>query len=563
MDAPEHKRTTAAEIRFSRGSETTPHYSGKPEFFNFPLLRTLKGYLAFNGEQEKLLRQLKKPMEKTVDNFVNHFYRHLLRYPETKRLLSDRLTVERLKQLQRDYFLELFCGRYDQQYAWKRLQIGLTHERIGLKPVWYLGAYALYFQHCLPQIYRVFRNRPNRAQKATLALSKLLLLDMQLAVQAYLQRAMEVIQEQNQRLAQLVADRTSQLRDLEAGYSDLVENSPEMIFVVDRGRNFLSMNRTGLAKLGFALEEMRQLKLDDIVPPAYRLRVMEHISEVISDGYSELEAVLLSKEGKTIEVEINSTALYNPQGDFLKARSFGRDVTERKQLERQLLRWERLASVGSMSAKVAHEIKNPLSALSLNLELLADEIESYTGADTAEARQLMQSMSSELERLLLLTEEYLQFARLPKQITESVGIRDLLHRLVPLLGAELHRRGIELDLRVPVNLPQIEADKNQLMQVFLNLIRNAEEAMPAGGKISITGALKDGIIEVQVSDTGVGIEKENLSKIFDPFYTTKDTGTGLGLSFIHQVMRELKGRVTVASEKTKGTTFTLMFPYGS
>jgi len=383
---------------------------------------------------------------------------------------------------------------------------------------------------------------------------------MQVAMEAYMGKALEVIKSQNEQLAKLLSERTSQLRELEVGYSDLVENSPEMIFSMNQQRQFLSMNRTGLAKLGYTLEEFKIKGLEDLMPDFYKPRGIRHIQDVIETGFGELEAVFVSKEGKELQLEISSTALYNSSGQFLKARSFGRDVTERNKLEQQLLKWERLAAVGSMSAKVAHEIKNPLSALSLNLELLEDEINNFSDRDTSEARQLLKSISVELERLIHLTEDYLQFARLPKPNIEPVSVKELLSRLTPLLGPELDRKGIQLNAEVAPDLPSIEVDRNQLMQVFINLIRNSEEAMLAGGKIQIQAIAKNSIMEIKIADTGVGIEKEDLDKIFDPFYTTKDTGTGLGLSFIRQVMNELGGSITCESQKNQGTAFTLFFP---
>jgi len=339
-----------------------------------------------------------------------------------------------------------------------------------------------------------------------------------------------------------------------------VENSPEMIFSVNQHRQILTMNRTGLEKLGYRLEELREEKLENLAPPSYKFRTIEHVRQVTQEGYSELETVFVGKNKEELEVEISSSAMYTTAGEFQIARSFARDVTDRKKLEKQLQRWERLAAVGSMSAKVAHEIKNPLSALSLNLELLEDEVDSYQNVDSKEAKTLFASISSELERLTTLTDEYLQFARLPKQTPELINLSELVPRLIPLMGAELHRRGIRLSLQIPEGLPLLEGEKNQLLQVFINLLRNAEEAMPNGGSVTIAAKQEDSFLQVRVRDTGTGIDPEDLPNIFDPFYTTKDTGTGLGLSFVEQVMREMQGKVTCESEKGKGSTFILYFP---
>src|SRR4030067_937435 len=460
-------------------------------------VQKLKRYVQFSKEEEKLLARLKKILAPDVTKFVEDFYKHLLHFQETKKLLDQSGSLERLKKTQTQYFLSLFQGKYSREYCEQRLKIGLAHEKIGLSPQWYLGAYGLYYQNLFSQIVSAYKNSPSRIKKAIIALSKLLLLDMQVAMEAY---------------------------------------------------------------MGKALEEFKIKGLEDLMPDFYKPRGMRHIQDVIETGFGELEAVFVSKEGKELQLEISSTALYNSSGKFLKARSCGRDVTERNKLEQQLLKWERLATVGSMSAKVAHEIKNPLSALSLNLELLEDEVDSYLNVDSKEAKTLFASISSELERLTTLTDEHLQFPRLPKQTPELINLSELVQRLIPLMGAELHRRGIRLSLQIPHGLPLLEGEKNQLLQVFINLLRNAEEAMPNGGSITISASQEDSFLQVRGKDTGSGIAAEDLPNIFDPFYTTKDTGTGLGLSFVQPGMREMQGKVTCESEKRKGSTFILYFP---
>src|SRR4030065_521786 len=451
-------------------------------------VQKLKRYVQFSKEEEKLLARLKKILAPDVTKFVEDFYKHLLHFQETKKLLDKSGSIERLKKTQTQYYLSLFQGKYSRDYFEQRLKIGLAHEKIGLSPQWYLGAYGLYYQNLFSQIVSAYKNSPSRIKKAIIALSKLLLLDMQVAMEAYMGKALEVIKSQNEQLAKLLSERTSQLRELEVGYSDLVENSPEMIFSMNQQRQFLSMNRTGLAKLGYTLEEFKIKGLEDLMPDFYKPRGIRHIQDVIETGFGELEAVFVSKEGKELQLEISSTALYNSSGQLLKA------------------------------------------------------------------------ISVELERLIHLTEDYLQFARLPKPNIEPVSVKELLSRLTPLLGPELDRKGIQLNAEVAPDLPSIAVDRNQLMQVLLNLIRNSEEAMLAGGKIQIQAIAKNSIMEIKIADTGVGIEKEDLDKIFDPFYTTKDTGTGLGLSFIRQVMNELGGSITCESQKNQGTAFTLFFP---
>jgi len=227
----------------------------------------------------------------------------------------------------------------------------------------------------------------------------------------------------------------------------------------------------------------------------------------------------------------------------------------------QLSSWERLAAIGSMSAKVAHEIRNPISSLSLNTELLADEIQSFTDQDTAEALELLNSIAGELARLNRLVQEYLQFARMPKVTFGVIDLVDLVESVLRLLDPEFDQANIDVHLRVadPDVSYLVEGDRTQLRQVLLNLLRNAREAMPGGGEVLIDlqeTPSKDDIV-LSIQDTGTGFGTHDIETLFDPFFTTKDTGTGLGLPFVQQVTREHGGRVVARSVEPRGARFEL------
>ncbi len=254
------------------------------------------------------------------------------------------------------------------------------------------------------------------------------------------------------------------------------------------------------------------------------------------------------------------TPIKDSKGEIVEYLEMFLDVTERKRLEEKLLHSERLAVIGKMSSQVAHEIRNPLSSISLNVELLLEEIENYKGVDTSEAKALISAMVSEIERLAAVTEEYLQFARLPKPKLESLDLNNLIREMLDFLHGEFSLENIGIESSLDEGLPYIKADGKQLKQAFLNLIKNSVEAMPRGGKIRIATARLPNSVEIRVSDTGVGIDEKDLEKIFDPFYTTKDKGTGLGLSLTHQIVTEHGGSIRCETRKGEGTTFIINLP---
>lgn len=240
------------------------------------------------------------------------------------------------------------------------------------------------------------------------------------------------------------------------------------------------------------------------------------------------------------------------------AREFDAMAAAIQEREHRLIRSERLATVGRMAAQIAHEVRNPLSSIGLNAELLGDEL-----ADRGdEPRKLIASISSEVDRLTEITETYLRFARLPRPKLESESLGAIVASVVELARGELAQAGVTLAVDVAPQLPDIAADEAQLRQALINLIRNAREAMTVGGKrleISVRHE-PPGQVVVRIADSGPGIGDADIGKIFDPFFSTKERGTGLGLALVHQIVVDHGGRIEVASPPGGGATFTLSFP---
>ncbi len=247
------------------------------------------------------------------------------------------------------------------------------------------------------------------------------------------------------------------------------------------------------------------------------------------------------------------------------AREFDAMAGAIQEREQRLIRSEQLATVGRMAAQITHEVRNPLASIGLYAELLGDEI-----ADRGdEPKRLVASIISEVDRLTEITETYLRFARLPRPKLEREDLGAIVKGVLEFARAELSQGGIALELDVAAELPEIAADEAQLRQALLNLVRNAREAMADAmadgqpGKLRVAvekrGDAGTAEVVVTVADSGAGIPRENLAKIFDPFFSTKERGTGLGLALVQQIVVEHGGRVDVDSGAT-GTRFSLVFP---
>jgi two-component system, NtrC family, sensor kinase len=235
--------------------------------------------------------------------------------------------------------------------------------------------------------------------------------------------------------------------------------------------------------------------------------------------------------------------------------SMGRAVEER---ERELVRSERLAAVGKMAAMITHEVRNPLSSIGLNTELLEDEI----GAHSGEAKELCRAIHREVDRLTAITEEYLAFARLPKPKLAAEPINPMVGALAAFVREDLAAKKVTLVTDLAPGDPIAQIDAGQIRQCLINLVRNAADAVTAnnGGKVTLRTRTSGSRIEIAVIDDGVGIPPDLVPRLFDPFFSTKESGSGLGLALTQQIVRDHGGDLSVTSSVGRGTTFTLSVP---
>ncbi len=222
---------------------------------------------------------------------------------------------------------------------------------------------------------------------------------------------------------------------------------------------------------------------------------------------------------------------------------------------------DRLTLIGEMAAKVAHEIRNPISSINLNLELLEDELEGFKGrVQTDEAEELVRSIREVLDGLSRFVQDYLQFARLPSMEFKPHDINFILENLLSFLSTEIRDRKVELITDFDENIPLLMLDEDQLNRALMNVLKNSIEAMPDGGRLIVSTRLKGDAAVINISDSGTGIERREWDKIFLPFYSTKKNGTGLGLPLAEQIIREHGGSISLTSIVGKGTTFTISLP---
>lgn len=237
-----------------------------------------------------------------------------------------------------------------------------------------------------------------------------------------------------------------------------------------------------------------------------------------------------------------------------------RDISDMIRKETRLRRTESLASMTTMAAGIAHDIKNPLAAMKIHVQLMQNAIMKKGSIDAESAEKYLTVIEEEIEHLNSIAVDFLYAVKPMNTELRLNSINAIIEELVSFLEPEAEERNIELKYDLDKFIPRVEIDGKYVRQAFLNLVQNAFAAMEKGGKLSIRSRLQGNYIEVSFADTGSGIPEDKLSKIFEPYYTTKATGTGLGLTTVYKIMKEHNGDISVKSEVGIGTAFTLAFP---
>jgi signal transduction histidine kinase len=235
-------------------------------------------------------------------------------------------------------------------------------------------------------------------------------------------------------------------------------------------------------------------------------------------------------------------------------------LTRLQAAQEKLVEAERMATVGRLSLKVAHEVRNPIAAIELNAELLGDIVQDRPGAEMEEATSLVGAIREQVSALDALTEEYLAFARFPKAQFEEDSINDMVVAVCEFVRPLAARQRITVDVVTDPAVPFMEIDRSLLRQAVLNLIKNGLEALSHGGTLNVVTRRVDESVDISVSDTGPGIAPDVGRRLFEQFFTTKPQGTGLGLSISRQIVEEHGGKIRWSSTPGEGATFTMALP---
>lgn len=346
------------------------------------------------------------------------------------------------------------------------------------------------------------------------------------------------------------------LQASESRYRALFDDASDAIFIHDLEGRFLEVNRVACERLGYSREELLQMSMMTVDSPEYAALMPERIKKLYQSDQVLFETAHVRRDGGTIPIELSSRIIeYNGMPAVL---SIARDITERKRMEQYLLRTERLAAMGHLAAAMAHEINNPLQSIGSSIELVLD-----FPLEERERQGYMEAVRREIERLMTITGRVLDFARPPRIEHQPVSVTEVVRYALTLADKRLQHGHIQVSLDLPDILAHVLGSRDRLAQVFLNLIINAIEAMPDGGKLSIAVRPAGEQVEVTFIDSGPGISPGVLTTVFEPFHTTKKDGTGLGLAISYSIIQGHGGTITAGNAPDGGAVFSIALPLAS
>lgn len=334
--------------------------------------------------------------------------------------------------------------------------------------------------------------------------------------------------------------------------SEILRTLPVGIIATDMDDRITSINPAAQGITGLNRAAVTGRSLRELLPGVWA--VLEGRTE--QDAASEQEAWCMVGETRRVPLAISASHIVTEEGEAIGTALIMRDLGEIRRLQSELRRRDRLVALGNMAAGIAHEVRNPLSAIKGLARFFMEA--SPEGSDESRMADIM---TKEVLRLDKVVGDLLDFARPDVLNLTDVALNELVERSHDMVRSDMDARNIRFEADLPQPPLSVRLDRDRMAQVLLNLFLNAVQAMPDGGKLTVRGRMEGSELALEVADTGCGIAPERLADIFSPYFTTKASGTGLGLSIVHKIVEAHDGTIEVASTPGEGTVFKLRFPF--
>jgi PAS domain S-box-containing protein len=359
-----------------------------------------------------------------------------------------------------------------------------------------------------------------------------------------------------------------ELKQAHGFLNNIIQSSPNAIIASDLKGNIIIWNRAAEESLGYKAQDViGKMNINMVYPPGIARKIMKMMRSPEFGGVGKLRGypmVYRKEDGELFEGNLSAAIIYDGKGREVASVGVVVDLKERLEMERklrqtqeQLLQSEKLAAMGRLTSQIAHELNNPLYGIMNTLELMKTEI-----PPESKRRKILEMALSETMRLAELLRKMLSFSKPDQEERKPTDINRILDEILILHEKQLREHSIRISTSFADDLGQIYGSNSHLRQVFLNMISNARDAMPDGGTFTVRTKADGDNVHIEISDTGVGIEEKNLDKIFDAFFSTKEStnDVGIGLSVCYGFIKEHGGDIKVKSERGSGTTFTITLP---
>jgi len=367
---------------------------------------------------------------------------------------------------------------------------------------------------------------------------------------------------QKAQMRELESDRdriASKLETNQQYLSNILHASDSAIMVIDENENIVAWNKGAEKIFGYTEEEILNKKSHLLLPDNSRFKnELKYIQdETKKNGYVRIfDTERKTKDGNILTVQLNVTKLPDKDGNYAGRSVIIKDTTEVKKLQQQIDQSEKLAVIGQVAAGVAHEIGNPLASISSIVQLLQRQLK-----DDFVTEQLS-TIKENIDRITRIVRELVDFSRPPSYEKSFIQITDVIKTALGIVKYDKRVRKVNFETQLDPDVPRLNIVPDQLLQVFVNILINALDAIYGNGTINVKSYHDNNFVNVEITDNGTGMNEETIEKIFDPFFTTKDVGkgTGLGLSVSYGIIKKMNGSIEVKSKLNEGSTFTVKLP---
>jgi PAS domain S-box-containing protein len=520
-------------------------------------------FLQLSQEEKDCIKRIAPILLPRLPEIIDQFYATLNSFGLPQSFLTSPAMVKRLKQAQSEYFRNLLEGIFDDSYIAKRRLIGKAHERIGLEPRWYIGGYAVFSQIIFPFLRQYFADEPVVLEQTQLALLKAFFLDIQIAMETYIE----------QFAAQLIDARRSLEQKLwmeDRLLSCILTKATDAIVGLDEHSRIVTWSQGAQRIFGYKTAEILDKSPADLI--RHPLQFLQLVKEAAETGTATLYASeWQDKERIRITCDATLTFLRDRNGIHVGSTLLLRDITEIRELASKVKNMEQLHAMTRITAGVAHEIRTPLSIMALTADLMQDRVlealdyteQKHRNEAKQDIRDMISDLQTEVDRLNEIVSHYLVLSRIKKPTKVRTQLKSFLEELMGKISKPIRGKQIEYRMEIPDDLIFVNVDPDHFRRVLVNLFDNSHYAIQSEGEIHIRIETENNIVRIQVRDTGIGIPHENEQDLFSAFVTTKPGGTGLGLYLVREIIEAHSGSVFIESPDNHGTIVTIVLPLAS